>query len=116
MIVGIVAAGTGVAPVRQFAEADSVAAGLSDFVNAVVPPLDPADWLAFDSGWSAYQDPGAGMVWSYDRDAGSLVATPAPPSYVFAAASKMVATVVTSQGWGVVDGLVTNLGAFTGDP
>lgn len=115
MIVGIVATGTGVEMVRQFAEADSVADGLSDFVNAVVPPLDPADWLAFDSGWTEYQDPGVGMVWSFDRDTSTLVATPAPPSYAFAAASKMESTVVTSQSWVVVDGLVTNLAAFTSD-
>lgn len=116
MIVGIVAAGTGVAPVRQFAQAASVAEGLSDFVNAVSPPLDPANWLAFDSGWSAWTDPGAGMRWSYDRDALTLVATQIPPAYDFAGSSKMVVGAVTSQGWEVLDGLVTNLGVFTTDP
>jgi hypothetical protein len=116
MIVGITAIGTGLAPVKQFAQATTVAEGLSAFVNAVSPPLDPADWLAFDSGWSSWVNPGPGMVWTFDRDTSTLVPAATPPFYVFAGSSKMVAVGgVTSQGWEVLDGLVTNLGAFTLD-
>jgi hypothetical protein len=78
MIVGIVATGTGTAVVRQFAEADSVAQGLTDFVNSYTPPLNPADYIAFDSGWGSYQYPAPGYQWSYNRDTDTLLQSQIP--------------------------------------
>jgi hypothetical protein len=78
--------------VRQFAEAASVAQGLDDFVNAYTPPLNPADYIAFDSGWSAYQYPARGYQWSYDRDTDTLLQTQVPVATEFS----QIETVPTS--------------------
>jgi hypothetical protein len=111
VIVGIVAAGTGVDFVRDFRRADDTAQGLADFVASYTPPLNPADFIAFDSGWGAWQSPGYDLVWGYDRDASTLVAIDPPPDPEFAAASKLQPGTVTSQTWETIDGLVTSAGA-----
>lgn len=116
MIVGIVAAGTGVDFVRDFRRADDTAQGLADFVASYTPPLNPADFIAFDSGWGAWQSPGYDLVWGYDRDASTLVAIDPPPDPEFAAASKLQPGTVTSQTWETIDGLVTSAGAFSKNP
>jgi hypothetical protein len=118
MIVGIVPTGAGVAQVIDLRTAADVASGLSAFVNAYTPPLDPADFVAFDTGWPGpkAESPGDGMVWGFDRDSATLEAITAPADFVFAAASKMEAKIVTSNDWEIVDGLITNISAITGNP
>lgn len=67
----------GVVPVTQFQKAADAATALTEFVNAFVPPKDPADWLAYDTGWPGdqYQAPSGGpnYAWGYDFDSPGLV-------------------------------------------
>jgi hypothetical protein len=65
----------GTVAVRQFQVASSAAEALDQFVHDFTPPLDPADWLAVDTGWSEYQKPPGGLAyeWAYDFDNPGLV-------------------------------------------
>jgi hypothetical protein len=58
---------------KQFREAADAATALTDFVNSFTPAKDPADWLAFDTGWVSPQQPNFGSRWAYDFDSPALV-------------------------------------------
>jgi len=58
---------------RQFREAISTAQALTDFVNSYTPPLNPADWLSVDTGWSSVQYPPPGRAWAWDFATSALV-------------------------------------------
>lgn len=71
---------SGQVPIEEVRVAASEAAAVTAFVNDYTPPLVEADYLGFDTGWSVWQDPGAGKVWAYDFGAPGLVAVAAGPS------------------------------------
>jgi hypothetical protein len=67
---------TGIVPVTQFQEAADTAAALAAFVAAFNPPKNPADWLAYDTGWpnDTYQPTSSPKYkWGYDFDTPGLV-------------------------------------------
>ena len=81
MIVGVVPTGAGIVPVRnQFFEAASVADGVSAYANGYTPPRNPADYLGFDTGWTAYTPNTPGKEWSYDRTNSLLLEADLPPT------------------------------------
>jgi hypothetical protein len=59
--------------VEEFRIALSPAEAVTLFVNEYNPPLDPADYVGVDTGWSAVQTPAEGFVWAYDFAAAALV-------------------------------------------
>ena len=73
MYVGIIAAGTGTAPVYQFREGADEAAAMTAFVNSYSPPKNPANWIAFDTGWTSPQKAATGKEWACDRDTLTLL-------------------------------------------
>ena len=77
MIVAITAESTsGQTNVEEFRDAETTAAAVTAFCNDYTPPLDPADWLGVDTGWSHYERPPSGYHWVYDHDTEEVVAVP----------------------------------------
>ena len=72
-IIAITKAGTGQVAVEEFREADDAAAGVAEFVGEYSPPLDAADYVGFDTGFSAVPRPDAGKGWAYDHDTPGMV-------------------------------------------
>jgi len=79
MIVAIVPAGLGTNPVAAFVEAESAASGVSRYCGMFSPPLEPEDFVGFETGWLGYQPPGAGQEWTFTYDPPSLGLTDLPP-------------------------------------
>lgn len=79
MIVAIInqTAPVGVVPVTQFQVAADQATALAEFVAAFNPPLNPADYLAVDTGWpgNQAQQPPSGPLyqWAWDFNAPGFV-------------------------------------------
>jgi hypothetical protein len=57
----------------QFREAADAATALADFVASFATPKNPADYLAFDTGWVSPQMPSMGKRWGYDFGTSALV-------------------------------------------
>jgi hypothetical protein len=70
MLVGIVdnTNPTGVVALKQIWRGADVATAKDAFINAVTPARNPADWFAFDTGWTTVQQPSQGNRWAWDFD------------------------------------------------
>lgn len=120
MIVAIVnqTSPTGQVVCEEFRDAASEADAVDDFVNEYTPPKNAADYLGYDSGWSSYQRPAAGMEWAYDFDSPGLVQVDASQQYVFKASSKMVnlpVAVIETTNWQDLGGVTTTPAFFVPD-
>lgn len=62
-------------PVQEFREAVDEATALTEFCNEYTPPLDPADYFSYNTGWGSYQQTDPGKRWSYDFASPGLVQT-----------------------------------------
>ena len=65
MIVGIVRNGSGLIAVEEFRSGNDVASALAAFCSQHSPPLDPADYFAFDTGWFP-SDQKLQREWAFD--------------------------------------------------
>ena len=74
MIVGIVKDGSGLVRAEEFRSGNDVAAALAAFCSQHSPPLDPADYFAFDTGWSA-RDARLQGSWAWDYSSSAMVET-----------------------------------------
>jgi hypothetical protein len=64
----------GVIDVATFVEAVDEAAGVTQYVGFFDPPLDPADWLGFDTGWiGGVTQPAHLKHWAYDFGSPGLI-------------------------------------------
>lgn len=68
MIVAIVEAGAGLAPVIEFRQAADAASAVAQFCSEHTPPLDPADFLGAEATGLDLL-----LSWTYDLGAGSFV-------------------------------------------
>lgn len=80
----------GTVEVSQFREAADAATALAAFVSLPNPPLNPADWLAFDTGWASYQNPNTNYHWVYDFGVPGLVQVLDPDRLVGHALTQVV--------------------------
>jgi hypothetical protein len=65
--------------VQEFREAVSEAAAVDAFVNGRTPPLNPADWLGYDTGWAQYTAPDEKKQWAYNFGTSTLVQVATTP-------------------------------------
>ena len=72
MIVGIVQIASGIVPLEEFRIAASAVAGRDAFCAAHTPPLDTADYLGINSGWTD-PDPRTLLCWAWNFDTSALV-------------------------------------------
>lgn len=77
MIVGIVKTGLGIVQLEEFQFADDVSSAMGVFCQGFE---DPADYLAFDTGFvDIIPNTTDGYVWAWNFDTSTLVEMPAPP-------------------------------------
>jgi len=72
MIVAIASSAAGQQPVIEFRQAADTASAVLAYCNEYSPPLDPADFVGVDTGWSD-PDPRLGYIWAWDSVGAVLV-------------------------------------------
>ena len=116
MIVAIFSSGVGLTPVEEFRAGANVSAVVDAFQNERTPPATGFDGL--DTGWDVKQDAGEHLVWYVDRNAApgpALLAVPEVPGLTFSAAISLSNTTVLATTWGLIDGVVSQVGGFVDD-
>ncbi len=110
MIVAIVKQLSGIVPIEEFRVAVDEATAVDDFCSEYNPPLNPADYLGFDSGWSEYQPPAPLYRWAYNFNAPGLVQVALTPEYDLKGSAKVVEQLA------LVGGVFVELGGTVAAP
>ena len=108
MIVGIVKVGPGIVSLEEFRESIDPAAAVAAFCTEYTPPLDEADYLGIDTGWSAVQSAADSYVWAWDFALSALVqkAAPSPEYRLSVEVVAIEPQVVTVSTWAPIGGVV----------
>jgi len=113
MIVAIVKIGTGSGQtfIEEFREAAGTAQAVVAFVGEYNPPLNPADYLGHDTGFSNVPPGGIGKRWGYDFDAIppaiiEIDADEDPDVVVIPVVQSELAIISPGPGWQVLGGFV----------
>jgi hypothetical protein len=116
MIVAIIKQLSGIVPVEEFREDIDEASAVDAFCLEYAPPLNPLDYLGFDTGWSVFQPPAPLTRWGYDFGAPGLVQIPLTPTYDLKVSNKVVELLALAGIVFVELGGVVAAPALLGDP
>lgn len=106
MLVAIIKVGTGIVVVEEFRMAADEATAVDDFCTEYTPPLNPVDYLGYDTGWSTFQPPAPTHRWAYNFDAPGLVQQALVPEYDVRLMSEIIAPATALAADAELGGLV----------